>query len=93
MIWIVDDDGSAFFRVGIRDAYGMAAMVLVDMIIADLRRTGIEVQTDKSFTRHRRDVGTEIVWAGHILDIAQVPSARSYFRVLAEIDESDAPSS
>lgn len=89
MIWVIDDDGGAMFRLVARGSpFGpmkrSMSVQAVENILNDLARNSIETETLGIFTRNRSgDDTSETVWKGRITVRSHIPDAREYFARLS----------
>lgn len=86
LIWFVEDDGSAMFRLQ-ASQFGpqqkIQSVEVIQRVLNDLGDHGIDVTTDASYTRVRESSGTaETVWKGRF-PASKVADAREYFQRLA----------
>jgi hypothetical protein len=90
VIWYVDDDGAALFRISANGASSFSPLrpsestQFVNRVLDDLAGQGIEVETIAVLTREQKTSGTaETVWRGRAVRISQVADMREYFQRLA----------
>jgi hypothetical protein len=92
VIWYIDDDGSAMIRLRVAPSYfgpvqqGAGAQA-IQLILEDMERSEIDVQTLGMFTRTKTAASesgaSETVWKGRIMRLSQLSAAREHLQSLA----------